>query len=81
MPKLKKSQDAEDRSALVRCIKAKQCLCDASRSDLAKMMGKSKETVSGRCREPDKFTLDELQKLCRHLHIEIVITEKGLDCR
>lgn len=80
MPRVNLTPENSYKVSLVRCIKSKIELYGLNRKDIARVINKDTRTVSNRYNNPGAFTLEELQRMCKKLHMEIRITEKGVEC-
>lgn len=81
MPRVNLIPENSYKVPMVRCIKSKIELHGLDKKDLAKAIDKDTRTVGNRYKNPGTFTLEELQRMCKRLHMEIRITEKGVECQ
>lgn len=69
MPRLKRAVNRHD--ALRKAIHGSMDLLERTYTDLAPVMGCTRQTVSSKIRDPDKMTLGEFRKLCLALGIPV----------
>ena len=81
MPKVNLISGNAYKEPMGRLIKSKMALYGLHREDVARVLRCDKRTITNRCSNPGGFTLAELQLICKQLKMEVVITEKGVECR
>ena len=81
MPKVVLIPEEKGKEELVRIIKSKLSYYGMYQKDLAAELNVVEKTITNRFDRPELFTLQELMRLCKRLKVEVVITEKGVECR
>ncbi len=81
MPKVVLIPEDKTKEQMLRCIDSKLAYYGMCKKDLAKAMDVSGKTVTNRYNQPELFTLKELLRICKRLKIEMILTEKGVECR
>jgi len=81
MPRVVLVPGTEYKRELPGIIKAKREYFGLSNEDVAEAVGVTERTMANRNKNPELFTLEQLQRLCKRLKFEIVINDTGIHCR
>lgn len=81
MPKVVLIPEDKTKEQMLRCIDSKLAYYGMCKKDLAEAIGVCSKTITNRYNKPELLTLQEMLRICKHLKIEMVLTEKGIECR